>query len=351
MIPNKEDLSDSPTPVPMTLTNPKLEITEQSDEKRLMVESMVQPILEKHEKIRGFVWQFQGIYELLLDNLMNEQWEIRHGAALGLRELMKKHAPSVGRLSGKSKQDNDSRNYCSLEDLATRLLTIFALDRFSDFVNDTAVAPVRESAAQTLATLLIHLDDEIALKVFQKLEQLVLQDPGLTGSPNKIWQATHGGLLGIRYFVSIKTDFLFKHNLLNNVVNIVLYGLKESDDDVQSVSAAILSPITDDFVKLQTDTIDLVLTTVWNSLTHLDDDLSSSVSSVMDLLAKLCKHEQVLAVLKQKSIDSPSEWSFKSLVPQLYPFLRHSITMVRKSVLNLLSAFLSLNAVSYTHLF
>lgn len=343
MIPNKEDLSDSPTPVPMTLTNPKLEITEQSDEKRLMVESMVQPILEKHEKIRGFVWQFQGIYELLLDNLMNEQWEIRHGAALGLRELMKKHAPSVGRLSGKSKQDNDSRNYCSLEDLATRLLTIFALDRFSDFVNDTAVAPVRESAAQTLATLLIHLDDEIALKVFQKLEQLVLQDPGLTGSPNKIWQATHGGLLGIRYFVSIKTDFLFKHNLLNNVVNIVLYGLKESDDDVQSVSAAILSPITDDFVKLQTDTIDLVLTTVWNSLTHLDDDLSSSVSSVMDLLAKLCKHEQVLAVLKQKSIDSPSEWSFKSLVPQLYPFLRHSITMVRKSVLNLLSAFLSLN--------
>lgn len=340
---NVDEPSNSPTPSPTTLTNPKLEITEQSDEKRLMVESMVQPILEKHEKISGFVWQFQGIYELLVENLTNEQWETRHGAALGLRELMKKHAPAVGRLRGESRKANDLRNYHSLEDLATRLLTIFALDRFSDFINDTAVAPVRESAAQTLATLLLHLDDEVALKVFYNLEQLVLQDPKLTGSPNRIWQATHGGLLGIRYFVSIKTDFLFKHNLLDNVVNVVLYGLKESDDDVQSVSAAILSPITSHFVLLNTETLDLVLTIVWGSLTHLDDDLSSSVSSVMDLLAKLCKHEQILAVLKQKSIDSPSEWSFKSLVPQLYPFLRHSITMVRKSVLNLLSAFLSLN--------
>lgn len=343
MLANSDDIATSSTPSPTALTNPKLEITEQPDKNRVMVESMVQPILEKHERISGLVWQFQGIYELLIENLMHEQWEIRHGAALGLRELMKKHAPAVGRIKGKSRQQNDLRNTRSLEDLVTRLLTLFALDRFSDFVNDTAVAPVRESSAQTLATLLLHLNDDLCLVIFSSLEQLVIQDSEYTGSPSKIWQATHGGLLGIRYFVSIKTEFLFQNNLLDNVIKIVLYGLNETDDDVQSVSAAILSPITSEFVKLQETTIDLVLSTVWSSLTHLEDDLSSSVASVMDLLAKLCKHDEVLSILKGKSISSPSEWSFKSLVPRLYPFLRHSITVVRKSVLNLLSAFLSLN--------
>ncbi|SCU91827.1 LAMI_0E07470g1_1 [Lachancea mirantina] len=338
----QEDSSQSPTPSPSGLANAKLEITEQTDKKKIMVESMVTPLLEKHEKISGLVWQFQGIYELLLENLMNDAWEIRHGAALGLREIMKKHAKSVARIKGKLKEQNDRRNQRALEDLATRLLTVFALDRFGDFVYDTVVAPVRESAAQTLAALLLHLNDELSVKIFGALEQLVLQDPRIVGLPTKIWEATHGGLLGIRYFVSIKTDFLFRKGLLNNVVNIVLYGLKEPDDDVQSVAAAILTPITSEFVKLEASTVDLVLTTIWSSLTHLEDDLSSSVGSVMDLLAKLCQHQEVLDVLKAKAFSQPLEWSFKSLVPKLYPFLRHSITNVRIAVLNLLQAFLSI---------
>ncbi|QLG70635.1 hypothetical protein HG535_0A05760 [Zygotorulaspora mrakii] len=322
--------------------NPKLEITEQSDENKIMVESMISPILEKHERVAGLVWQFQGIYELLLENLMNDTWEKRHGAALGLREILKKHASSVSRVKGKSKNENDTINKKSLEDTATRLLTIFALDRFGDYVHDTVVAPVRESVAQTLAALLIHLEDDLSIKIFYTLEQLVLQDPKVVAVPNRIWEATHGGLLGIRYFVSIKTDLLMSSDLLPNVVKIVLYGLDQSDDDVQSVAAAILSPITNDFVRLGSETIDHVLTTIWSSLTHLDDDLSSSVGSVMDLLANLCKHQEVLDILKNKAIQHPSEWSFKSLVPKLYPFLRHSISSVRKSVLNLLNAFLSI---------
>lgn len=334
--------SRSPTLSPTQSMNPKLEVIEQSDENKIMIESMVSPLLETHEKTEGLVWQFQGIYELLLKNLIDDSWEIRHGAALGLRELIKKHAKSVARIAGESRDENDRRNYRALSDLATRLLTIFALDRFCDFVNDTVVAPVRESAAQTLSALLIHLDDSLSLKIFNCLELLVLQDPIVTGIPNKIWEATHGGLLGIRYFVSIKTDFLFHHNLLNNVVKVVLYGLNEHDDDVQSVAAAILTPITNEFVKLDQVIIDRVISTIWNSLSNLNDDLSSSVSSVMDLLTKLCQHQEALDVLNKKATNQPTEWSFKSLVPKLYPFLRHSITNVRKAVLNLLLAFLSI---------
>lgn len=337
---NQPNELDSPSPT--TLSNPKLDITENSDANKIMVESMMVPILEKHERVAGLVWQFQGVYELLIDNLMNDAWEIRHGAALGLREILKQHALGVSRVKGKTKVENYSRNTKSLEDCAARLLTVFALDRFGDYVYDTVVAPVRESVAQTLAALLIHLNDELCVKIFSALEQLVLQDPQIVAMPTKIWEATHGGLLGVRYFVSIKTDFLLSNNLLDHVVKIVLYGLNQPDDDVQSVAAAILSPITNVFVKLNPQTIDLVLTTIWSSLTHLDDDLSSSVGSVMDLLAKLCKHDEVLDILRNKAIQNPSEWSFKSLVPKLYLFLRHSISSVRKAVLNLLNAFLSI---------
>ena len=167
--------------------------------------------------------------------------------------------------------------------MASRLLTVFALDRFGDYVYDTVVAPVRESIAQTLAALLIHLNNNLSIKIFNCLEQLVLQDPLETGLPNKIWEATHGGLLGIRYFVSIKTDFLFSHGLLENVVRIVLYGLNQTDDDVQSVAASILTPITNEFVKLNTSTIDTLVTTIWSLLARLDDDISSSVGSIMNL--------------------------------------------------------------------
>lgn len=335
------ETSDS-TPSPTTLTNPKLEFTEQANSNALMLETVTAPILEKQEKVEGLVWQLQGIYELLLENLLADSWEIRHGAALGLREIIKKHATCVGRIKTKSREENDARNKKFLEDLATRLLTIFALDRFGDYVYDTVVAPVRESAAQTLAALLLHVSDDLALQIFRILEQLILQDPNITGLPNKIWEATHGGLLGVRYFVSIKTTFLMENNLLNDVVNIVLYGLNQSDDDVQSVAASTLSPITEEFLNLDSERIDMVLTTIWSSLTHLEDDLSSSVSSIMDLFAKLCQYPKVLDILKAKALKYPSEWSFKSLVPKLYPFLRHSISSVRKSVLNLLNAFLSI---------
>lgn len=326
------------------LQNPKMEITGQPmDPSKIMIESSISPILEKHERVAGLIWQFQGIYELLLERLMSDSWELRHGAALGIRELMKKHANGVSRVKGESKESNDLRNRKSLEDLAARLLTLFALDRFGDYVYDTVVAPVRESAAQTLATLLLHLDDELAITIFHKLEQLVLQSPTVTGIPNKVWEATHGGLLGVRYFVSIKTETLLHNNLLTNVVQIVLNGLNQVDDDVKSVAAAILSPITTEFVKLEHSTINRVLVSIWSSLRNLEDDLSSSVGSVMDLLAKLCGHNEILTILKEKARAQPDEWAFKSLVPELYPFLRHSIGSVRKAVLNLLLAFLSIN--------
>lgn len=325
---------------------PQFDVTSQQGGEKLVVEtkaSELSPLLSQHAKVAGLVWQFQGVYELLIADLFHEKWEIRHGSALGLRELIKKHGKGAGRVMKKSREENDTNNAVILEDLAVRLCTLFALDRFGDYVSDTVVAPVRESCAQTLAALLIHLNDDTVVKTFYCLNSLVLQEHTENFDIPKCWEAKHGGMLGLRYFVSVRTDILLSRpELLDTVSNMVLHGLKESDDDVQSVAALTLTPIAHEFVKAKKNAVHSLLTVIWDCLTNLRDDLSASIGSVMDLLSKLCTHKEVIEIMQADATASSSN-SFENLVPRLYPFLRHSITNVRKAVLRTILEFLSID--------
>ncbi|ONH67166.1 TATA-binding protein-associated factor MOT1 [Cyberlindnera fabianii] len=341
-------LVDSETPTNSTVktepsNNNNVDVTDQAGGNKIVVETRgpeIPPILNEHAKVAGLIWPFQGVYELLILDLFSEKWETRHGAVLGLRELIKKHGKGVGRVRGRSLQENDHKNRQTLEDLCARLLTVFALDRFGDFVYDTVVAPVRESAAQTLAALLIHLDSDIVVKVFKHLDELVLQST-TTSDATPCWEASHGGMLGLRYLVSVRTDILAERpELLDDVIRMVLHGLNESDD-VQAVAAATLSPITDEFIKFRKNTVKTVIATLWDCLTKLKDDLSASIGAVMDLLSKLCVHPEVLEVINEEASEN-EDYALYNLVPKLYPFLRHSITNVRKSVLRTLLAFLGI---------
>lgn len=336
---NKEDGKDHNS-------SQQFDVTSQQGGEKLVVEAKapeLSPLLSQHAKVAGLVWQFQGVYELLLADLFDEKWEIRHGSALGLRELIRKHGKGAGRVMNKSREDNDYNNSSTLEDLAVRLCTLFALDRFGDYVSDTVIAPVRESGAQTLAALLIHLNDEVVTKTFYCLNNLVLQEDNEKFSIPKCWEAKHGGMLGLRYFVSVRTDILLtRSEMLDTVVNMVLHGLKESDDDVQSVAALTLAPIANEFVKAKKDVIHSLLKVIWDCLINLRDDLSASIGSVMDLLSKLCTHKEVIEIMQTDANENSSN-SFESLVPRLFPFLRHSITNVRKAVLRTILEFLSIN--------
>lgn len=329
---NISDTSNQSTPAPFDMTS-------QQGGNKLVMESKVpelSPLLSQHAKALGLVWQFQGVYELLLNDLFDDKWEIRHGAALGLRELIKKHGKGAGRVMHKDLEQNNRNNSATLEDLAVKLCVLFCLDRFGDYVSDTVVAPVRESSAQTLAALLIHLDEEVVVKTFDCLYKLVLQE----GVAAKCWEAKHGGMLGVRYFVSVRTDVLLaKSEILDHVVDMVLHGLNESDDDVQAVAALTLTPIASQFVTTKKNLIHTLLKVIWNCLTNLHDDLSASIGSVMDLLAKLCTHQEVIEII-QKDAHENNENSFEKLVPKLFPFLRHSITKVRKAVLKTILEFL-----------
>ena len=61
-------------------------------------------------------------------------------------------------------------HYQWLIDAALRLLCVLGLDRFGDFVSDQVVAPVRETCAQALGSLLLLVpnknDNENKINIF-----------------------------------------------------------------------------------------------------------------------------------------------------------------------------------------
>jgi TATA-binding protein-associated factor len=325
-----------------------IDITTQQNGTKLIIENKpLQETVSSFAKFVDHVWILQGVYELLIKSLFSPNWEIRHGSTLGLREIIKfkSQAYSVGRVSGKTKAENDERNNKTLEDLVVRILAVLSMDRFGDYVSDTVVAPVRENAAQVLAAVLRWINDSNIDFVFDALCNLVKQE----NIEKSCWEAKHGGLLGLRYFVSIKPDLLLNNNnMLLDTANIVLNCLRgnpndiDRDDDVQTVAASILLPITKQFVTLQKDLLKELLSVLWGCLVDLKDDLAAATGSVMDLLGSLCSEEVVSNVLHEMSVSS-DDWNFSRLVPRLYPFLRHSLTGVRRSVLKTLLSFIDIS--------
>lgn len=66
-----------------------------------------------------------------------------------------------------------------------------------------------------------------------------------------------------------------------------LCSLGDSDDDVRAVAASCLLPVAGHLVNQLPESLDRVLLVLWNCLRDMKDDLSSSVSAVMDLLGKI----------------------------------------------------------------
>jgi hypothetical protein len=114
---------------------------------------------------------------------------------------------------GASHAENDACHERWCNALAAKLLCVFILDRFGDFVSDQVVAPVRETISQTIASLLLHMPRRSVLHVHAVLLQMIRQDftlPTGTNGPGKgkghIWEVRHAGLLGIKYEVAVRSD-------------------------------------------------------------------------------------------------------------------------------------------------
>eukprot|EP00124_Ichthyophonus_hoferi_P002688 Ihof_evm3s194 gene=Ihof_evmTU3s194 len=259
---------------------------------------------------------FEAFCEELRHDLFSPQWEVRHGSGAALREILRVHGAGMGKVLGPSKEANQKRNEAWLEDAAIRLLCVFALDRFGDFVSDQVVAPVRETCAQALGVLLQHLPTHLVNRVLTELLQL---------QTRTTWEVRHGGLLGVKYIVAVRQDMA--PQLLPRVLPAVLQGLSDKDDDVRAVSAEALLPIVGHVMSLAKDVVPELLRILWDTLMELDD-LMSSTCSVMALLAELLSFPAVA-----EANEAHTGQSLTLLVPRLWAFFRHNNTAVRQAAL------------------
>ncbi|BGP14619.1 TATA-binding protein-associated factor mot1 [Rhodosporidiobolus nylandii] len=328
-------------------------------------------------EVKAGEWPWRGTVERLSVGLLSPAWETRHGAALGLREVLRLQGSGGGKLEGLRQETNDERHRAWCEDLAAKLLCVFALDRFGDYVSDQVIAPVRETAAQALAVLLPHMPASSAAEVQRVLVDMVHQRGAVRGEPTPgqlkyIWQVRHSGLLGLKYFVAVQGHLLRGEGeavkrepdvkmedaedvkpfaphtenggvMLKSVVDAALVGLRDRDDDVRSAGASTLIPLADALVERLPLQLKEVIDVLWACLGDLKDDLSSSVGGVMDLLAKLLGFPAVLSLLQSSEMETP----LPALIPRLFPFFRHVISSVRHAVLNTVLVFLQLPSISH----
>ncbi|XP_066457101.1 TATA-binding protein-associated factor 172 isoform X2 [Eleutherodactylus coqui] len=266
-------------------------------------------------------WPLESFCDELCNELFNPSWEVRHGAGTGLREILKAHGRCGGKIADSTLEEMEQQHQEWLEDLAIRLLCVFALDRFGDFVSDEVVAPVRETCAQTLGVVLKHMNESGVHSTVKILLRLLTQEQ---------WEVRHGGLLGIKYALAIRQDLI--KTLLPKALPAIIEGLQDLDDDVRAVAAASLVPVVDSLVKLQFKQVPFILSTLWDALLELDD-LTASTNSIMTLLSSLLMYSQVQQCNIQQSLTI--------LVPRVWPFLRHTISSVRRAALETLCTLLS----------
>ena len=298
--------------------------------------------IEAEDSMEGSEWPYERLCDILKIDLFDPSWETRHGAAMGLREVIRVHGQGAGRLQNKTGDENDRLNGQWLDDLATRLTCVLMLDRFTDYSSDTSVAPIRETIGQTLGSVLKHVPVALVNSIYRTLFRMVMQRDIQLERP--IWAVCHGGMIGLRYVVAVRKDLLLQDSeMIDGVIEAVMKGLGDMDDDVRSVSAATLIPMAKEFVAMRPNSLEPLINIVWESLSNLGDDLSASTGRIMDLLATLCGFPEVLEAMKASAAQD-EELSFTLLVPRLYPFLRHTITSVRLAVLKALLTFANLDA-------
>ncbi|CAH8588378.1 unnamed protein product [Schistosoma intercalatum] len=330
-------------------------------------------------------WPLDRMCTTLLGDLWALRWETRHGAASGLRELLSepRHTKQAGKYIGQSKTEMYNSHYQYLEDIVVRVLCTLALDQLSDFISDEVVAPVRETAAQLLGVLSLHLTTEQVLLVAKHLIFLVsLNDEAVTklcanipcqkdnsNASKNSWMIAHGGLLGIKYLLASRKDL--KNTLLPHVTPCLisrLFGIPikadnqtiprqsghpssfsantlADDEDIRAAAASALLPIIDTIwvASLNQYEYDLFVNHVWSLIRNTPSDLSPSTGPVLSLACALTKAEvgkrqfgeQHNSTIKSEDV-SIYRVSTSEKIMIIAELLHHVSSSIRQSALNTL---------------
>ncbi|XP_032679207.1 TATA-binding protein-associated factor 172 [Odontomachus brunneus] len=267
-------------------------------------------------------WPLESFAESLCQDLFSQKWEIRHGAATALRELIRLHGKGAGKSRDQTLEEMKESHHRWITDAALRLLCVLGLDRFGDFVSDQVIAPVRETCAQALGSLLMLVPTQSQVdgtnNVFQGLLSVMMKL-----LEHYEWEARHGALLALKYLLAIRNDLL--DEVLPKVFPSVIQGLADPVDDVGAAAASALIPVASALPRLfKPSELEAIVTRLWRLLKE-QDDLAAACNSFMGLLAAILSLPTAQACLRPQPLSQ--------VLPRLWPFLSHPSSSVRKATL------------------
>jgi len=331
------------------------------------LETQWQAILSGH-------WPFQSLCDQLCVDLLHPMWEVRHGAATALREILSTQARSAGVIApledppggwtaaggggrcqligsalegtGCGVQKIDvvaalKSNTSWLEDCAIHMLCTLALDRFGDYLSDQVVAPVRETTAQTLGMVARAVTRPVLLRLLHALRTL---------AECSEWEARHGGLQGLKYVLAAQAEEV-DTELLACALPACLVGITDKDDDVRAVAAEALLPTAKLLAYDTSPDAAMFVKLVWDALLATDE-LSPAVKGASSLLAAIYSSAETGAACLDSSSHDDNATNNKTrlplcaLLPRLFPHLRHNLSSVRISALRCLKALLATQPVA-----
>jgi len=265
-------------------------------------------------------WPFNWIYSKLVVLMFDDSWESRHGSCMAIKSVIKYHGNSIGKI--KNASNNEYRHECYLNDLAIRLISVIALDRFADFVSDQVVAPVRESCAQALSVLTTFMKPKNVERVIKVLSYLRKKDD---------WGLRQSAIVTLQYIIAVKTDILSE--ILPLCLDDLIAGMYDLDGDVKSSAAKSFMPTIDLLISYDKykDTVVSLVKVLWDSLLEYDD-LTASTQSVMSLLSEVIK-----AVPNKSTVLGANT---ENLASRLSPFFVHVDEKVRRAAVNTYSTVL-----------
>lgn len=311
---------------------------------------VVVPSEERWQAVLSGCWPFQNLCDQLCMDLLHPRWQIRHGAALGLREILRTHAPAaavaapvrgdaslgwstaagsgplrLGIVKASDVNAATAANAAWLEDCAIHLLCTLALDRFGDYTSDQVVAPVRETAAQALGVVVHPVTRPTLLRLIQALGKL---------AECPLWQPRHGALQGLKYVLAAR---VIDEEILGAALPVSIIGLvdTEVDDDVRAVAAEALLPAAFLLRNARSPDAFRARILLWDTLL-IRDELSPAVKSATSVLSALYTQAKVT----DACLENESATPLSSLVTRLFPHFRHALTSVRIAVVNCLGCML-----------
>ncbi|CBY07750.1 unnamed protein product [Oikopleura dioica] len=273
-------------------------------------------------------WPLQWFYLRTRSALASQVWGYRHGAICAIRALLKQAQVVFSYVSEEEKQS-------WLVDIALRLVVLLYLDRFGDFVSDSVVAPIRETASQGLGIACKLLPGEAVQQIVELLSSLVKS--GVSGKAtleeeSDIWPIRHGGLLGLRWVFAIDSKLL-EFNFCY-MYQLFTAALDDFSDDCRQVTAMILTECVEFICREHMQKAIELGRIAWRNILK-GDDLTVSTASAVTFLSALMNHGKEELVYGSVGNDAGV------VLAALLPLIFHSLSTVREATLESVNAMLA----------